>query len=306
MLTLLQLEYFRMLARSEQLNETANQMFVSPSTISTSIRNLEEELGVTLFERPGRHIRLNEQGRLFLDYVEQVFSLLEEGKKTVEITRSHDTEKILVAVPETLKLGGVFGKYLANNPTKKIVERRYTCFHEEIERPEKSDFFITVENLSKQHAIDFRPLLEVPMRLVVRKDHPLAEKGVCSLSELTEETFILRPGNDCFQQQICEVFRNFSFKPSKTHIFDAATSSKMVKSGVGITIDIDKKKAMKRHAACVLTTVKIREFEDSEKGKFSIVGCWEKVSGLSPAASGLMDQIAVAMRNYYLYDSNDG
>ena len=81
MLTLLQLEYFRMLARSEQLNETANQMFVSPSTISTSIRNLEEELGVSLFERPGRHIRLNEQGRLFLDYVEQVFPFLRREKR---------------------------------------------------------------------------------------------------------------------------------------------------------------------------------------------------------------------------------
>lgn len=301
-MTLLQLEYFRVLAHSQQLNETANQMYVSASTVSTSIRNLEGELGVTLFERPGRNIRLNEQGKLFLSYVEKVFELIDEGKQAVEAIHRDYTKTIVVAVPNTLKLGSVFGKYLLNDPTVEIKNRRYTCIQDELEKAEVCDFFITVEDLHKLHMFDCRPLVRVPIRLVVRKDNPLAKREMCSLEELAEETFIFRPKNDCFQQQICSILKECGFKPKKTHTFDEATCSKMVKKGVGVTIDIDKQKAMTRHAECPLTTVKIREFEENEKGAFVICGYWDKGQGLSEESSDLLDMVNVALRNYYLHE----
>ena len=56
---LLQLKYFSELAKRQHLNKTAQEMLVTPSAISSSLARLEKEMGVKLFDRVGRNIRLN-------------------------------------------------------------------------------------------------------------------------------------------------------------------------------------------------------------------------------------------------------
>jgi len=63
---LLQLYYFRALAEKEHLYRTATELYISPSALSTTISRLEKELGVQLFDRVGRNIRLNDNGKKIL------------------------------------------------------------------------------------------------------------------------------------------------------------------------------------------------------------------------------------------------
>lgn len=303
-MTLSQLEYFRALAHSQQLNETANQMYVSASTISTSIRNLEEELGVSLFERPGRTIRLNEQGRIFLTYTEKIFDLLEEGKHKVEISMRRCTESITVAIPSSLKMGNIFGKYLLSNPAVEVTTRNYTCIQEEVDIADKSDFFVTVEDLRRSPSLEYQCLLCVPVRLIVHKENPLALKEICCLDDLRDQTFLFRPENDCFQQQINVVLKEHGFRPKRIHVFDDAICSKMVKKDIGISISFDRQKTFSRHSECPLTTVKIKEFEESEKGTFVLRGYWNKSKGLTKAASDFLNLFCYALRNYYLEENS--
>lgn len=70
---MLQLKYFSELAKRQHLNKTAQEMLVTPSAISSSLARLEKEMGVKLFDRVGRNIRLNNYGKILQKYVIRSF-----------------------------------------------------------------------------------------------------------------------------------------------------------------------------------------------------------------------------------------
>ena len=78
-MTLLQLQYFSVLARVLQYTHAAEELHISQPTLSYSIRELEKELDVKLFTKKNRKITLTESGERFLPYVQKSLNLLDEG-----------------------------------------------------------------------------------------------------------------------------------------------------------------------------------------------------------------------------------
>mgnify|MGYP002513475198 CR=1 FL=1 len=70
----LQLKYFQHAARSENFSHTATAFMVPPSSVSVSIKKLESELGVPLFDRTANKLSLNENGKLFLKTADTIFA----------------------------------------------------------------------------------------------------------------------------------------------------------------------------------------------------------------------------------------
>lgn len=62
---LLQLQYFRTVARMEHMTKAAKELRIAQPALSKTIARLEEDLGVPLFDRQNRQIKLNEFGRAF-------------------------------------------------------------------------------------------------------------------------------------------------------------------------------------------------------------------------------------------------
>lgn len=77
------LYYFDAIAELEHYTRAAEQLHVSQSNLSHAISELEDELGVKLFERKGRNIRLTKYGDLFRPYVKKSITSLETGVKTL-------------------------------------------------------------------------------------------------------------------------------------------------------------------------------------------------------------------------------
>ena len=71
-----QLQYFKTVAEMGKISDAAQALFISAPALSTSISRLEKELGMPLFDRTGNKITLNQQGQIFLRYVNQIFSNL--------------------------------------------------------------------------------------------------------------------------------------------------------------------------------------------------------------------------------------
>ena len=69
MITLQQLRYFKELAKTQHLTQTAERLYITQTTLSNTIINLEKQLGVKLFDRVGRNLQLNAVGQLYLKYV---------------------------------------------------------------------------------------------------------------------------------------------------------------------------------------------------------------------------------------------
>ena len=80
---LLQLHYFRTVARLQHMTMAAEVLNVAQPALSKTIARLERELGVPLFDRQGRRIRLNRYGEAFLDKVDRALNLLEQAKQEV-------------------------------------------------------------------------------------------------------------------------------------------------------------------------------------------------------------------------------
>ena len=94
---LLQLKYFVELAEQEHLTKVATMMFVSPPAISSSINRLESELGVKLFFREGRNIRLSPYGKVFLVHAKKCLREIEDGKKELnDMNSAATTNKSLI------------------------------------------------------------------------------------------------------------------------------------------------------------------------------------------------------------------
>src|SRR5690606_38288378 len=86
-----QIKYFIEVAKREHVTEAANALHVAQSAVSRQIFNLEEELGVDLFIREGRTVRLTKIGRIFLEHMERALHVIEDAKRVVEQYR--DPEK---------------------------------------------------------------------------------------------------------------------------------------------------------------------------------------------------------------------
>lgn len=74
-----QLAYFRAVARTEHFTRAAEELHITQPSLSKAIANLEGELGVPLFDREGKRVRLNPYGAAFLERVEQILSLTDEA-----------------------------------------------------------------------------------------------------------------------------------------------------------------------------------------------------------------------------------
>ena len=72
------MRYFYETAQNENIAKTAEQFMVPSSSVSASIKRLEKELGVTLFERSCNRIKLNDKGYLFAESLREIFEKFED------------------------------------------------------------------------------------------------------------------------------------------------------------------------------------------------------------------------------------
>ena len=97
----LQLEYFKAVAEEGKLTSAAKKLFISAPALSASISRLEGELGVRLFDRTGKSILLNNQGRIFLNAVNHVFSTLRIAKAEMTKNVAEEEGHLTIAATST-------------------------------------------------------------------------------------------------------------------------------------------------------------------------------------------------------------
>src|SRR3954465_15590434 len=79
-----QIHYFLEVAKREHVTEAANALHVAQSSVSRQIFNLEDELGVKLFIREGRSVKLTPLGRIFYERMKQVWKFMDASKREVQ------------------------------------------------------------------------------------------------------------------------------------------------------------------------------------------------------------------------------
>ncbi|RCW48386.1 LysR family transcriptional regulator [Paenibacillus prosopidis] len=187
---LLQLQYFLEVARLEHVTEAARSLHVTQSSLSKTIQRLEEDLGVPLFDRTGRKLRLNEFGSRFLRRAERALFELEQGKQEISDLSSPEHGTLELAVTTASTLPNILREFRKKRPYIQFHVQMLTT-QEMVTRLHRGevDFCLSSPPIEEDD-IECQIVFLDPILVAVPKGHRLADRSCVSLTELRDEWFV--------------------------------------------------------------------------------------------------------------------
>ncbi|MDR4947888.1 LysR family transcriptional regulator [Neobacillus cucumis] len=212
------LEYFRVLAKVEHYTIAAEQLSIAQPSLTYAISELEKELGVYLFEKTGRNIRLTKYGSIFLEYVDQSLKSLDEGQKKITDLVSPHNGKIDLSFIYTLGsrfVPTMVKDFLSMDEHKDISFSFSQGTTKNIIDGLKSDKYDLAfcSYLEDQHDIDFIPLIKQDLVLVVPSDHPLANYTSIDLKDTEPYPFVYFDKGSGLRRLIDGLFNDVQITP---------------------------------------------------------------------------------------------
>ena len=243
-MTLTELRYVVAVARERHFGRAADACFVSQPTLSVAVKKLEEELGVTLFERgPGEVTVTPTGGRI----VEQAQRVLEEASRIKELAVAGRDP---LAGP--LRLGAIYtiGPYLLPKlipilrrqaPAMQLhIQENFTHRLAEMLKSGEVDV-ILVALPFEQPGVETRAVYDEPFFVAVPKGHRWEGRKRVTSEELTRESLLLLGEGHCFRDQVLEICHTLRAKersPIARTVEGGSleTIRQMVAGGVGVTV----------------------------------------------------------------------
>ncbi|WLH65215.1 LysR substrate-binding domain-containing protein [Pseudomonas sp. FP2300] len=210
------LRYFSALADTLNFTRAADRCHVTQSTLSHQIKQLEEELGVQLFDRIGKRVVITEAGDNLLAQIAPALRQIDvavnslstpagsmEGNIRIGATYSFNTR----LVPQCI------ASFIAPNPGIRVIAEELSQA-KIVERLESGDLDLGIAYRPQgTHDLWFEPLYNEEMVLVVRSDHPLAKRKRVRMVELQNVRMALLPKTFSTRQQLDECFRACGAQP---------------------------------------------------------------------------------------------
>lgn len=247
------LRLFMQVAHNRSFSETGRTAHVSQPALSRTIRLLEEDLGVRLFDRNSRNVTLTSAGEALLPIVERLTADFDHAFSELALSFAGERGRVVVGALPSVAAGilpGTVAGFRNSNPHVEIVIRDqlsgtlYQAMHERqidlaiTTPPEGGDFI-------------FEPLVEDPVVLVVRKGGPLDDGKPASWSILADHPFIAMAPRSSVREltDAAMVKAGVTARP----LYDCAqltTVRALIEEGLGIT-------ALPRSAATMLQPSKV-------------------------------------------------
>lgn len=232
---LLHLQYFKLLAENEHLLNTAKMIHISAPALSTTISKLENELGVDLFDRVGRKIKLNENGKILYAHVCNIFSEIDSIKRELSKTEPDQQDIINIAVSATTVWNEVIGAFMKEYPN--IIVKHAALRYDQMQDAkdlEEYDFIITHVDDINSKLWDHEVIIEDPPALLVNPRHPFAKQKVVPLFDARNEPFIALPSDYSSFQWFENSCKQAGFIPRIVAEADYILRTQLVESGYGI------------------------------------------------------------------------
>ena len=246
-MTLQQLKYVTTIANIGSISEAAKRLFVSQPSLTKAIKELEKEMGITIFDRTNKGITLSKEGERFLGYARQVLeqaALLEEqyksqsgGKKQFSVSTQHYSFAVNAFV-ELLK-GAEIDQYdvsLRETQTYEIIDD-VAHMKSEIGLLYYNDFNRPVlEKLIHTNELTFTELFTAHPHIFIGKTHPLAHKEVVSMDELEEYPYISFEQGDHNSFYFSEEIFSTVVRPKHIRVRDRASLFSLLLGLDGYTV----------------------------------------------------------------------
>ena len=242
---LYQVRYFLTIAETGNFSRAAERLYLSQPSLSTGIKKLEQELGVSLFERGGRRTVLTTAGRAFLEKATVIMEQYQSALIELKGFRDQPTLRVGVLstmrVAELAELVGTFQQYHPNVAIE-LHDDTLEPLQEGLEQGDidvaltvlslRPDRGSTVQGESQTSTVLFKQ----PLHLAVHQSHPFAQRASVRLAELDGQSLIDRVNCEFFKQE-CEILQAQNIQPNV--IYRASHEEwviSLIKAGLGISI----------------------------------------------------------------------
>ena len=194
-MTLQQLKYAVAVADTLNITEASKRVFISQPSLTAAIHELEEEMGVTIFNRSNKGVTITNEGDEFLSYARQVLeqaSLLEDhykggesGNTIFSVSCQHYSFAVNAFVDVIRKFGGPSYDFtLRETQTNEIIDDVAKM------KSEIGVLYLSgknekvIRNMMRKNNLEFEPLFTTPLHVFMSSKNPLAKKERITLGDL--------------------------------------------------------------------------------------------------------------------------
>ena len=173
--------------------EASKALFITQSTLSISIRQLEDELGTNLFDRIGKKVYLTDMGQLFLNYARAALTNIHDGMQEINISKQIYRGKLSIGVTYSTCeiLNSHIVEYTRKYPNIHLTVIMFNTVDEVISGllSNKLDIAITYTPEKLLPSVCVEPVVETPLLAIVCKGHPLAERFEVTYADIVQFPF---------------------------------------------------------------------------------------------------------------------
>jgi DNA-binding transcriptional LysR family regulator len=236
-----QLHYFCVLAETQHYTKAAKILSITQPSLTHSIKELEKELEVSLFNKDGRNVKINQFGQFFYEHVRPILSDLEKARNDIQVMT--DPRRGTISLSFLYSLAQDFIphmissfinieensqiKFILNESTTKEIIKDFKENKTEIAFTSKID----------EEGFQSIPILKQELFVITPLDHPLANKQEIDLRETSEYPFIFYNQKSGLRPIIDDLFRHINVEPFISfELSDDATVCSFVAANLGIAI----------------------------------------------------------------------
>jgi LysR family transcriptional regulator, benzoate and cis,cis-muconate-responsive activator of ben and cat genes len=244
------LRYFVAVAEAENfLHAATRKLHISQPAVSRRIRDLEDELGVQLFERRGKAVRLSSAGSLFLEEARVILERTDEATRNVRAFAQTGETELHVAYSPFLRQQIV-------SPALHAFQQAMPRVHVKLHDPTTAEKALTglrdgrwhllfigrPPKRSAFHDLRFEELLRQQVRLGVPPGHPFAQRRSVSLTDAAKEPFVGLTREDFpeYNAYVSAVFAQVKSKPRVIEEYDNMMGLiSAIEAGTGVAFVVD-------------------------------------------------------------------
>lgn len=240
-MTLQQLYYFQMIARLQHYNKAAEKLHVTQPSLSKAMANLEEELGVALFEKHGRNVVLSKYGIMFLSHVDKIIAEKELAEKELKQLVDETTGHIDIAyvtptaqsyIPKTVRrfLEVEKNRHVTFSFTQAYTDRM-------IQGLKNNEFDVVFGSMTEgDDHLEFIPIIKEELVMIVPPNHPLLERETVEIADMAPYPHITYDRHSAMGKYTRKVFkRNSMVLNSVCEASDEAAITALVAEGFGVS-----------------------------------------------------------------------
>jgi DNA-binding transcriptional LysR family regulator len=238
-----QLEFFSAVAGELNFTRAAERLTIAQSAVSAGVRSLEGELGVELFDRSRRQIRLTSTGELLLPKVREALDAVNEVREVAQQSTQAITGSIVIGLMTSVTLVNVprlLGLYRSGHPgvgvRLRAARRGSADLVAELASGELDLAFLALSG-AVPATLSAVPIAASPMVLVVPAGHPLAASPGVDLADLEGEEFIDLPPGYASRQIVDDAFvAAGAERKVMIEVSDIGTAAEYVTNGLGVAL----------------------------------------------------------------------